>query len=75
MKDKIKVGIAEDWFGQAGRKYQIIAETTDGRYVCKHCPIQMKSIANNPYLAEPLTSLFLKKKSEISDIREEEING
>ncbi len=67
----MKIGYCSDWFGQATTKVAIIAETISGKYVVRHMPTEMASIHGTKYLAEPLTGLILKDKSEVTDIKEE----
>ena len=64
----MRIGFASDWTGAAAQRVVIVAETVDGRFVCKHAPIEMTDINGKPYLAESLTGLFLREKSEITDI-------
>ena len=79
--DKIKVGYAQDWMGQATRKYQIVAETISGEYVCCGMPEVIERLdgsagrANSRYIGNPATGLFLRDKSEFTDIKEEIIGG
>ncbi len=54
----MKIGFCEDWTQSATRKIQIIAETTDGRYVCRRGPDG---------------NLFLRDKDEVKDVHEEEL--
>lgn len=81
--DKILTGITTDWLGQATKKYHIIDETLAGKFVCEGMPEVVERLdgsksagrANSKYVCSPMTSLFLRNKSEFSDIKEEIIGG
>lgn len=71
----MKVGYASDWTKGSTVKYEIIDETISGKYVVRVAQVKMKDVRNNDYLATALLGLFLRDKSEFSNICEEEINA
>ena len=68
---KIKVGYAQDWTGQATYKYQIVAETIEGSFLCRQAPFIVSRPDGTKYVASSMTGLFLRSKEEFSDIHEE----
>ena len=68
----MRTGYVQDITGQATHKVVIVDETISGRYVLKQMPIKMVRSDGSWYLTDSLSSLFIRNKSEVKDIREEE---
>lgn len=69
-KTIIRVGFGEDMTGNATERYEIVAETTDGRYVIRHFSV-IKDLYYKPFIVG--SSLQLRNKEDITDIREIEL--
>ncbi len=69
---KVKVGYYTS--GEETTKVFIIAETTDEQYVLRGIPLQTMGVNGNLYWTMP-GALFLRPKSEVKDIHEEELEG
>ena len=70
---EITVGYCGDTLGQATRKYQIVDETISGKFVCKGMPWLNRRPDGSQYIANSITGLFLKDKSEFSNIHTENL--
>ncbi len=72
---KIKVGYGQISYCESIEKVQILDETVSGKYVCCGMPIPMLSAHGTPYYASSLTGIFLRKKEDITNVHEEELEG
>ena len=70
-KHSIKVGFAEDPTGNATERLEIVNETRDGLLVVRHFTV-LEDLYNRPFIVR--SSLQLRRKDEVKDIREVEID-
>lgn len=70
---RIRIGYTQDWTGASTNKIQILAETTDGRYVCEKAPEVMTNIYGRRYLSYGINGMFLRAKVGVTNIHDEEL--
>ena len=69
----IVVGYTQDWFGHSTNKVEVVGETLKEQYICRKCPEIMTNYHGGKYVAQPLASLFLRSRTEVFGIHEEEM--
>ena len=71
----MRIGYCSDWMGQSTQKIVIIDETISGKYVCQFPPIEMTNVFGEPYLAQPLTGIFLRDKKDVKEVKNGNLSG